>query len=29
VSGLLGGIKLWERSIGASQMGDVPAPVHT
>jgi polyphosphate glucokinase len=29
VSGLLGGIKLWERSVGASRLGDVPAPANT
>ena len=27
ISGLLGGIKLWERAVAASVLGDVPAPV--
>ena len=26
ISGLLGGIKLWERAVGATAMGDVPTP---
>jgi polyphosphate glucokinase len=29
ISGLLGGIKLWERAIGAATLGDVPAPART
>jgi polyphosphate glucokinase len=26
ISGLLGGIKLWERAVGATALGDVPSP---
>jgi polyphosphate glucokinase len=29
ISGLLGGIKLWEREVGAAALGDVPTPAHT
>jgi polyphosphate glucokinase len=29
ISGLLGGIKLWERAFGAAALGDVPAPAQT
>jgi polyphosphate glucokinase len=29
ISGLLGGIKLWERAVGAASLGDVPTPSHS
>ena len=29
ISGLLGGIKLWERAVGAAALGDVPTPAHS
>ena len=29
ISGLLGGIKLWDRAVGAGALGDVPAPART
>jgi polyphosphate glucokinase len=29
ISGLLGGIKLWERSVGGSALGDVPTPARS
>ncbi len=29
ISGLLGGIKLWERASGAAASGDVPVPART
>jgi polyphosphate glucokinase len=29
ISGLLGGIKLWERAIGGATLGDVPAPARS
>jgi polyphosphate glucokinase len=29
ISGLLGGIKLWERVVGAGALGDVPAPARS
>jgi polyphosphate glucokinase len=29
VSGLLGGIKLWERAVGAAALGDVPTPARS
>jgi polyphosphate glucokinase len=29
ISGLLGGIKLWERSVGAATLGDVPTPARS
>jgi polyphosphate glucokinase len=29
ISGLLGGIKLWERAVGAAALGDVPTPARS
>jgi polyphosphate glucokinase len=29
ISGLLGGIKLWDRAVGGTALGDVPAPART
>ena len=29
ISGLLGGIKLWDRVVGAGELGDVPTPART
>jgi polyphosphate glucokinase len=29
ISGLLGGIKLWERAVGAAALGDVPTPAQS
>jgi polyphosphate glucokinase len=29
ISGLLGGIKLWERAVGGATLGDVPAPARS
>ncbi len=29
ISGLLGGLRLWDRAVGAAPLGDVPAPART
>jgi polyphosphate glucokinase len=29
ISGLLGGLRLWDRAVGAAGLGDVPAPAHS